>query len=85
MMRKTSRWMTVSDTLLRPALGLLSSMTCAKHCIVLVSLDPSIKRKGRGFNPRGDGPASDGVKAGGFETLDSSKDSEDRAARCKYP
>ncbi|EPQ31246.1 uncharacterized protein PFL1_01431 [Pseudozyma flocculosa PF-1] len=43
--------------------------------------DPSIKRKGRGFNPRGDGPAADGVKAGGFELLDSSKDSEDRAAR----
>ncbi|KAN0062568.1 hypothetical protein ACQY0O_005100 [Thecaphora frezii] len=43
--------------------------------------DPSIKRKGRGFNPTNDAPAPDGVKSGGFELLDSSKDSEDRAAR----
>ncbi|PWN49813.1 RNA-binding domain-containing protein [Violaceomyces palustris] len=43
--------------------------------------DPSIKKKGRGFNQRGDGPSSDGVKAGGFERLDASKDVEDRAAR----
>ncbi|KAJ9474934.1 RRM domain-containing protein [Pseudozyma hubeiensis] len=43
--------------------------------------DPNIKRRGRGFDPRGNGPASEGVKAGRFDTLDETSDSGARAVK----
>ncbi|KAJ1019821.1 hypothetical protein NDA13_006045 [Ustilago tritici] len=43
--------------------------------------DPNVKRRGRGFDPRGNGPASEGVKAGRFETLDETADSSARAVK----
>lgn len=45
--------------------------------------DPNVKRRGRGFDPRGNGPASEGVKSGRFETLDVTADSGARAAKCE--
>ncbi|MCO5555842.1 hypothetical protein L7F22_009387 [Adiantum nelumboides] len=39
--------------------------------------DPSIKRRGRGFDPRADGPSNDGVKhAGKFEKLNLSSENQ---------
>lgn len=46
--------------------------------------DPNVKRRGRGFDPRGNGPASEGVKAGRFDTLDDAGDISGRAAKCMY-
>ena len=40
-------------------------------------LDPSIRKRGRGFDPRADGPSSDGVKhVGNFEKLKLSSEAE---------
>ncbi|SPO30699.1 related to Y14, exon junction complex [Ustilago trichophora] len=43
--------------------------------------DPNIKRRGRGFDPRGGGAASEGVKTGNFESLDETADSGARAVK----
>ncbi|SNX87076.1 related to Y14, exon junction complex [Melanopsichium pennsylvanicum] len=43
--------------------------------------DPNVKRRGRGFDPRGNGPASEGVKTGKFETLEEIADSSAHAVR----
>ncbi|CBQ68985.1 related to RNA-binding protein 8A [Sporisorium reilianum SRZ2] len=43
--------------------------------------DPNVKRRGRGFDPRGNGPASEGVKAGRFDVLDEASDSGARAVK----
>ncbi|KAF6766950.1 RNA recognition motif domain protein [Kalmanozyma brasiliensis GHG001] len=43
--------------------------------------DPNVKRRGRGFDPRDHGPASEGVKTGRFDTLDGTAESSDRAAK----
>ncbi|SPO31046.1 related to Y14, exon junction complex [Ustilago trichophora] len=43
--------------------------------------DPNVKRRGRGFDPRGSGAASEGVKTGNFESLDETADSGARAVK----
>ncbi|KAJ1017778.1 hypothetical protein NDA16_005095 [Ustilago loliicola] len=43
--------------------------------------DLNVKRRGRGFDPRGNGPASEGVKTGTFETLDETADTSARAVK----
>ncbi|TKY88889.1 hypothetical protein EX895_002130 [Sporisorium graminicola] len=43
--------------------------------------DPDVKRRGRGFDPRGNGPASEGVKAGRFDVVDETSDSGARAVK----
>lgn len=49
----------------------------------LKPVDPDVKRRGRGFDPRGNGPASEGVKAGRFDVVDETSDSGARAVKCE--
>lgn len=83
----TSRWMMVSLSAPKadPA---PSEKRSYSHRPVLAShfdtTDPSIKRRGRGFDARGNGPASEGVKTGKFDVLDDeTTDSGARAVKCK--
>jgi hypothetical protein len=58
--------------------------------VAFLVADPSVKRRGRGFNPTSDGPAQDGVKnSGKFDLLPDGQSkgdelaTQDKASKCE--
>ena len=53
--------------------------------MVLLTSDPNVKRKGRGFNIRGHADVqADGVRAKNFDRLDDEAEEETKAAKCEF-